>query len=84
MKDCIKLKCHKCCDKIFLPYPEQDLDIIRWIELHGIEVVDNSHGRFIKIPLKCSKLRHGKCTIYDNRPEMCKVFDCENFKEFFN
>ena len=84
MKDCLKLKCSKCCDAIFLPYPESDKDILRWVEFHDIKIVDNSKGRFIKIDNKCSKLKHGKCMIYESRPDICKYFDCEQFKEFFN
>jgi Fe-S-cluster containining protein len=81
IKDCSK--CSKCCEAIYLPYPEDSEDIKRWIKYHDIEFVKNSKGTFIKIHNKCSKLKDGKCSIYEDRPEICKIFNCEEFKEFF-
>jgi Fe-S-cluster containining protein len=54
-----------------------DEDDIRWIEYHGIKVVDKNGKQWIKIPNQCDKLVDNKCSIHDNRPDNCKIFICE-------
>jgi Fe-S-cluster containining protein len=74
--------CSRCCQDIALPYGEANEDEKRWIEYHGIEVLKNKFGSFIKISLPCSKLKDNRCSIYKERPEICRWYDCEKNKEF--
>ena len=55
-----------------------------WASLHGIEIVNIKGFNFARINDKCSKLRNGRCTIHDNKPNLCKKFDCEdkNYDDF--
>jgi len=59
-----------CCESIVLGVRYEDKDAQRWLSYHG-EVRENG----VRFECRCSKLRHGKCTIYDSRPEVCRVFE---------
>jgi len=59
-----------CCEAIVLPVKVQDPDIQRWIEYHG-----QPTDRGIYFECKCSKLKDGKCSIYEDRPKVCRVFE---------
>ena len=62
-----------CCRYLTLPLaPEStfDAEAKRWLELHGITI---GNGKLI-IPLRCSKLLNGVCTIYETRPKVCRDF----------
>ncbi len=62
-----------CCENINLPLGiEPDEDVKRWMELHNLEV----NGKMLKINQPCSKLVNGKCSIYEQRPNNCKNYDC--------
>lgn len=50
----------------------EDPDHAYWVELHGVEVNDG----YAEFPIKCTKLKDNKCTIYENRPGMCREFEC--------
>lgn len=58
-----------CCESFIAPVRYADEDAQRWLSYHG-EVV--SQG--IMLDCKCSKLKHGRCTIYDSRPKVCRDF----------
>jgi Fe-S-cluster containining protein len=73
--------CSRCCENIFLPFLA-DGDEKRWIEYHGLKVIENEMGAFIKINNKCSQLKDGKCSIYEDRPDVCRKYDCGDNKEF--
>ena len=73
--------CFKCCVNVYLPFYADD-DEKRWLEYHGIEVIKNDIGTFIKINNKCSKLKDGKCSIYEERPNVCRKYNCEDNKDF--
>jgi Fe-S-cluster containining protein len=67
-----------CCESIVLPLAFKDEDTQRWYALHG----KDERGA-VRLECKCSALKHGKCTIYDTRPEVCRVFavgspECRN------
>jgi len=65
--------CSKCCEDIWLPLAvTPNEDIKRWIELHDIEVKGNK----ARIKNKCSKLKDGRCSIYEDRPNNCREFIC--------
>lgn len=46
-----------------------DPDAQRWLGYHG-EIGENS----VRLECKCDKFKHGRCTIYDSRPEVCRVY----------
>lgn len=78
LRDCERCN-GKCCTFIHLKLPEEydTPDIIRWITLHkGIYVytASNSQGtfKFLEIRAPCSKLKNGRCSIYEDRPDVCK------------
>ena len=58
-----------CCEAIMLPIRLKDEDVQRWIELHG-EGTDVG----VYFECKCSALKNGKCSIYEDRPKVCVNF----------
>jgi len=77
MKKC--KQCGDCCKNLILPLTQYaNDDVKKWLEYHGVEVIDKNPFTYIKIPLKCSKLVNNKCSIYDTRPETCREYFCEN------
>jgi Fe-S-cluster containining protein len=69
--------CGKCCSNIFIPFLANE-DEKRWIEYHSMEVIENEIGTFIKINNPCSKLKDNKCSIYEDRPKVCRGYTCNN------
>lgn len=76
-------QCGKCCQNIILQ-TELLIDNVskQWIELHNIEVVKIKDKTYLKINNQCTKLKDGKCTIYEERPFNCRQYKCEDNKEF--
>lgn len=66
-----------CCEyMIFWLNPEQcPPDTQRWYELHGCKV-DRLSAKMVAVhvPIPCTKLVDGKCSIYEDRPEMCRNY----------
>jgi Fe-S-cluster containining protein len=79
MKEC--KQCGDCCSNIFLPF-YADADEERWLKYHDVEYIENNMGTFIKIDIKCSKLKDGLCSIHENRPDICRKYFCEDNKDF--
>jgi len=52
-----------------LPIRLKDEDIQRWIVLHG---EDTDQGVYFEC--KCKALKNGKCSIYADRPMVCRNF----------
>lgn len=59
-----------CCESIFIPLKYKDEDAQRWLGFHGQEVETG-----ISFDCKCSKLKNGKCSIYESRPNVCKEYE---------
>ena len=74
-----QIQCGDCCRFMLIPVGDRnETDYLRWIKLHkDIKVVMWRGLQCIKLENKCSKLKDNKCTIYKNRPEMCKSFRCD-------
>ena len=71
--------CSKCCEDIILPLAvKPDEDIKRWIELHNLKIFYKGEIVYLKINHKCSKLINGRCSIYEQRPNNCREYECEN------
>ena len=58
-----------CCEAIVLPFVFKDEDIQRWFAYHGTET-----NRGLQFDCKCNKLKNGKCSIYEDRPNVCRDF----------
>jgi Fe-S-cluster containining protein len=44
-------------------------DDYRWLSFHGTQEPGG-----LRFDCACSKLKKGKCSIYDDRPELCKKY----------
>ena len=45
-------------------------DVLRWFRFHGRE-----EGSGIRLDCECSKLKNGKCSIWEDRPDVCKTYE---------
>lgn len=66
--------CAACCTYIRLEvHPAyKDEDISRWIELHGVRLKEVGQRLYAYIPTPCSALHEGRCSIYEDRPNVCR------------
>ena len=72
-------KCGWCCERMIFPVYSKDHEY--WLKLHGIETSIIFGRRLFELPIKCKMLgKDKKCKIYKKRPQMCKDFNCEMFK----
>jgi Fe-S-cluster containining protein len=71
--------CSKCCEQI--RYYLGNEDEVRWWELHGLAVEEDEDGSWGLIPVRCTKLIDGKCSIYFERPQVCRRYFCAQIKE---
>lgn len=84
-----KESCSACCEFLVLQVNPayKSKDVRRWIELHGIKLVEKDGGLFAHIPSPCSKLKDGMCSIYEDRPDVCRSWpssqaEIDNLKDF--
>lgn len=69
--------CGACCRFIRLQVPPdyaQNQDVRKWIELHGVSLMEMNGGTFATVNLSCSALTEdGQCSLYGRpeRPELC-------------
>lgn len=60
-------------------------DHARWALLHGLRVfnIEGTEEFRVFIDKKCEQLGDDNlCKIYDDRPEMCKDYDCSNVPKY--
>jgi hypothetical protein len=57
-----------CCKSIFLPKSLWKADVANWVSLHG-----ESEESRIRLDTPCSALKDGRCSIYETRPDVCRV-----------
>ncbi len=71
-------KCGKCCRYMaFWLSKKPSKDIIRWVNLHkGAKVIKEGKYWTYRFYLKCSKLKNNRCSIYKQRPDLCKEYKC--------
>ena len=55
----------------------KDDDQAMWFEYHDIKVVDKKGGKAAILPIPCRYLKDGRCLIYENRPQVCRDYNCE-------
>jgi Fe-S-cluster containining protein len=56
-----------------------DADHLRWVQLHGVKVTEYDSKVWADFPIKCKKLIKGKCSIYEQRPDLCRRYYCDKF-----
>ena len=60
-----------CCKSFKLPVKLFDSDDVnRWLELHA----SDKEGEALRFDTSCNMLCDGKCSIYKERPQMCKDY----------
>ena len=72
-------KCGACC-KIVRIYQKFEKDELIWWEYHGIEAKKsiNLDAHYIDFPIPCKHLKNNLCDIWENRPQVCRDFDCND------
>ncbi len=82
-------RCGRCCREVYLPvdkaYTEDGLDHLEWAKHHRLNIAyrEDSDGRRlwgVELDAPCIHLMEesdGKttCTIYDDRPQMCRDYN---------
>ena len=64
-------ECSACCSCGSIPLFERDR------ALHFEEMVIDGQGPSVRMAEgSCVYLKDGKCSVYDHRPTICKLFDC--------
>lgn len=58
-----------CCERFGINFKDHSEDTFRWFAYHG-----ESKGRIVFFDCKCKWLKDGKCSIYDDRPQLCKDY----------
>ena len=72
-----KPNCGACCQSLRLQVPPEygaNPDIKRWVELHGVKLVELDGGTFAMLPQPCSALTEDlRCDLYGTpeRPLLC-------------
>jgi Fe-S-cluster containining protein len=84
-----KTECKKCnancCKEIaFFVGSKKKNDYFRWFSYRkNCKVVKRGTDYWFILKIGCLKLKNNKCSIYKNRPKLCKEYDCNN-KLFYN
>jgi Fe-S-cluster containining protein len=76
---CIDGKCGECCRT--MRFELHDFDEAYWVELHGVKVVSEGKFLYAEFPIKCKKLKDNLCSIYENRPDLCRRFVCKTLSK---
>lgn len=66
--------CGMCCDGTLFSFVALSSEEARKLRLVGAEVRDE--GGLLKLPQRCGALVGTSCAIYDERPFVCRRFDC--------
>ena len=70
-----------CCRRVLVGFGEEPTwDVKYYLSLHqGLEVIFEKGKWWLKIDSPCTKLINNKCSIYKDRPDVCKLYEC-NYK----
>jgi hypothetical protein len=76
------LACGLCCDgTIFSSVPLKPSDDITPLKTVGIDIVsDSDANRLFTLP--CAAHKNCTCTVYANRPQLCRTYKCKLLKRF--
>ena len=82
MAKCEPDKCNAfCCKYISIhldtPRSKVDFDEIRWFVSHENITVykDDDDDWIVEVMTKCSFLKNNRCSIYEQRPDVCRDYD---------
>lgn len=68
--------CTACCRGPIVLQPAHGDDPRQYVTEHhpkwGLKLIEHEDGT-------CGYLQAGKCTIYHNRPAVCRAFDCRTY-----
>ena len=66
----------QCCTYVELPRSRiLTSDEKRWVELHGIRLVQKGEAVWAYVPTACSQLQEDNtCGIYETRPDVCRTW----------
>lgn len=59
-----------CCETLVVPLRANDPDTQRWLTYHGTGVRNG-----LRLECACSKLKDGRCSIYADRPQVCRTYE---------
>jgi hypothetical protein len=87
--NCISGECSNCgeCCTDFLPLTEQDVTRIKaYLGLKHPEIKEQIHTEGNNIHLQCAFRDNAnrKCTIYEVRPQICRLFKCDQAFKIMN
>ncbi len=75
------LKCGLCCDGTFLSgVPVKPDDKVAPLKAVGINIVSDNDLTVLKLP--CAAHKNCTCTVYANRPQVCRTYKCKLLKMF--
>jgi uncharacterized protein len=75
------LTCGLCCDGTFLSgVPLKPDDELTPLKAVGINIVSDNDLTLLKLP--CAAHKNCTCTVYPNRPQVCRTYRCELLKRF--
>jgi Fe-S-cluster containining protein len=64
-----------CCESFTLNLSgleDKFPDVYKWLGYHATKTNGVFEG--LRFDCACSKLKNGKCSVYDDRPDVCKEF----------
>jgi Fe-S-cluster containining protein len=76
---CLKCKAPCCREMWFQLDPNKYMEHAKWVRYHGIEVREHNNYEYAILPIRCKRLKRNKCTVYEDRPQMCRDFTCDGW-----
>lgn len=71
------LTCLECCKNLAIPFDYHKLseDEIKFYKMRGIEFITTNKSPYMIFNLPCSMLTDKGCSIYKDRPKICREYD---------
>ena len=75
--------CGACCEAVLLPIatqhmgPDEGVEWVKWLEVHGISVIERGGVTWAFIPMPCKQLTEDKgCALHGTpeKPQMCQQY----------
>jgi len=75
------LTCGLCCDgTLFSSVQLKSDDETNSLKAVGTKIYSDNSANMLKLP--CAAHKNGTCTVYANRPQICRTYKCELLKTF--
>ena len=77
--------CTICCDSLTFGYKKPlSKSAVKFYKSYGCKLYYNAEKKLtiIKVPLRCRHVTDNGCAIYENRPEECRMLDCDKHPLF--